>query len=132
VTDRGEIRVRLQVWGTLDPALVSAAAGCNADRFLPRATPLPGPDRASSEDCWVLEAGPELAAIEDGIHEILGRLNKEAAVGIARLVGVTAIEFACDIRAHGSWRPQINLSRGTIQAMADLGSELDIDLYWFD
>lgn len=126
---KNRILVHFTLTGTgLEPDEVTAATGLSPGKVWRAGDFIAGSGRRYEYGGWRIASGlDDTAGIAEQLAALLGRLEPVRA-GLARFMTTEYGEIGCVVYAHESV-PEMHLSRDLLRRTADLGVEVDIDLY---
>ena len=111
-----------------DPDEITAAMGLLPEEIWREGDPIGRTIRLREESGWKLSSGMDKSTdLNEQIEALLNRLELVAPI-LSELGQTCYMEIACVLRAY-DFVPAMHLERSTVQRIARIGAEIDIDFY---
>jgi hypothetical protein len=111
-----------------DPNEVTAATGLQPEEVWRTGDQIGRAARYREDNGWKVSSGIEKSVgLNEQVNALLNRIEPAQAF-IAEFAKTCYLEIACVVKAY-EYAPEMHLERSTLQKIAQLGAETDIDFY---
>lgn len=111
-----------------DPDRVTTATGLQPEEIWRKGDQIGPTSRYREDNGWRISSGAEKSVgLDEQVNALLDRIEP-AGASISELAKTCYLEIACVVKAY-EYVPEMHLESSTIQKIAQLGAEIDIDFY---
>lgn len=111
-----------------DPNEITIGAGLQPEEIWRKGDQIGRTTRYREDNGWKISSGAEKSVgLNEQVNALLNRIGPAGAF-IAEFARSCYLEIACVVKAY-EYVPEMHLERSTLQKIAQLGAEIDIDFY---